>query len=397
MHVPFCRARCAYCDFVSEVLPAASRATVAADYLAAVGTELAWYAPLLGQGLETAYVGGGTPTHVPVELLASLVSRVAASELTVEANPESLDARVVTCLLEAGMSRLSIGIQSFDVSLRRTLGRNAREEAVVRACTLPRLCGLDNWNLDLIFGIPGQTWPQVRKDLETAVAAAPTHISLYDLTYTPSYEARVARRPGPEARARAEAFAERHYHRAVAFLEAQGYLRYEVSNFALPGYECRHNLAYWQGEDYLGVGASAVSTVGSLRWTNAAGAADYATWWKSTQVHAAGRGVEARPVEGSPRPSPAVAELELIPDQVRLYERAMLGLRTRRGVPRSGLESVLDVPRLEALIASGLVEERCGTLTLSAGGLNVSNAVLSAILIPPAAERPPIQRETRPS
>ncbi len=237
--------------------------------------------------VETVYLGGGTPTVLPDDLLLSLVSRLARlqegaadPEFTVEANPGTIDAGLLERLEEAGVTRVSLGVQSFTPALRTALGRRTGQDEVdaalgdLRAVTA-RGGRLQEWNLDLVFGIPGQTWDDAAADIDRAVAAEPTHISLYDLTYTPAYDARVARTTGAGARAAAGAFAEEYLPAAAARLEAAGYRRYEVSNFALQGHECRHNLAYWRGEDYLGVGASAVSTIGGERRGNPASVAGY--------------------------------------------------------------------------------------------------------------------------
>lgn len=405
VHVPFCRTRCAYCDFVSEVLRPAAREPAAAAYLASLREELHAFRSLLDVQVDTVYVGGGTPTCLPVGVLVELVRMVTGGspaaepvgssdgghgcvtgegmwphEISVEANPESLRERTLRRLLEEGVSRLSIGIQSFDVSLRSVLGRRVTDEDIHDACALPAACGLENWNIDLIFGIPGQSWMQAERDLARAVAAGPAHISLYDLTYTPRFSAGLARRFGPEAQAQAQVFAERHYERAVVLLESAGYGRYEVSNFALPGFECRHNQGYWQGHDYLGLGAGAVSTVGRYRWTNPALVETYCRIWPP------GQEVERVTALCSHKLRSFGADVEELAPRTKLFERAMLGLRTRRGVGRRLIEPVLDGARTAILLERGLLEERCGKLTLSVGGLNVVNAVLSAILLTPADE-----------
>ena len=215
------------------------------------------------------------------------------------------------------------------------------------------MTGWREWNLDLVFGIPGQTWSDAAADIDAAVAAGPTHISMYDLTYTPEYlahlEAAQAKRqergdaappaaapevdltagpapgltagPPPNLNASSpddpdDSFSDTYFAEAVARLEAAGYRRYEVSNFALPGHECRHNQAYWRGEDYLGVGASAVSTIGAERRTNPRSVADYL--------------------------GGAAPELEALSPEIRLWEKAMLGLRTSEGVDENEVSAVLD-------------------------------------------------------
>ena len=231
------------------------------------------------------------------------------------------------------------------------------QEEIEEALTAIAEAGWSDWNLDLVFGIPGQTWSDAVADLEAALAAGPTHMSLYDLTYTAAYDAHVDATCGPGARAGPPRWAERHYSRAIARLEAAGYRRYEVSNFALPGHECRHNQAYWRGEDYLGIGAAAVSTAGGERWTNP----------RSVEDYLAGSG---------PR-------IEALSPRTRLWEKAMLGLRTREGVDETEVMPVLDAPARDRLLGRGCLERHCGKLRLNPGFLDISNAVISALLVPP--------------
>ena len=388
-----------------------------AGYASAVVAELRFHEGRSLGSLDTVYLGGGTPSLLSSAALVQIldtVERVAPrvtavgepagprgrspaarpSEVTVEASPESVSEELLAALTGAGVTRLSIGIQSFSREARQVLGRRVSDEATQRACDLAAGAGFADWNLDLVFGIPGQTWEGALEDLRRAVATGAPHLSLYDLTYTPRFEAWVARRLGPDAQRRAKAFAERHYRRAVEFLETQGYGRYEVSNFARPGHECRHNLAYWQGKDYVGVGAGAVSTVEGVRWTNTGRAQTYASRWLAeagrgpAECEVAGRELHDTQHGGSAGGGllpPSADVVEPLDAGTRLYERAMLGLRTREGVELQLILPVLDVRRTQALIQRGLVEEQCGTLTLSAGGLDVCNAVLSAILVPPGA------------
>lgn len=360
VHLPFCRSRCAYCDFASEVLGPHLRSGRVAAYLGRLEQELEDRGRLLAPRLSTAYLGGGTPTALPAADLLALVRRVAmdlapGGELTVEANPGCLDRALLEGLLEAGATRLSLGVQSFSAELRKALGRQVAQSEVEGALRALRETGWREWSLDLVFGMPGQDTAGLRRDLEAALAAGPTHLSLYDLCYTPLYDAFLRRKLGPAARPQAQTFAEEAYGQAVAFLEAAGYRRYEVSNFALPGHESRHNLGYWRGEDYLGVGAAAVSTVGGERRTNPATVEAY--------------------LEGA-RP-----ELEALSPGVRRFERVMLGLRTREGVPEAEARPVLDPQAWRRAVASGLAGSRCGTLFLNQRGLDVSNALLAEVLV----------------
>ena len=332
-----------------------------------------------GGGVDTIYLGGGTPTALPRELLLGLVTELAGlqkgaadPEFTIEANPGTIDVGLLTELEDAGVTRVSLGVQSFSSRLRAALGRRTSQdevEAAVRALQAvrgPRGSdappagagpGLREWNLDLVFGTPGQTWALAAADIDAAVAAGAPHISLYDLTYTPKYAARVARTRGAGAQEAAGAFAEECLPAAAARLGAAGYRRYEVSNFALPGHECRHNLAYWRGEDYLGVGAAAVSTIGTERRTNPVTVAGY--------------------IAGEAPSS------EFVDARTRLWEKAMLGLRTAEGVAEAGVLEVFDRAALERLAGQGLVERRCGRLGLNPAFLDVSNTIISALLASP--------------
>lgn len=373
LHAPFCRSRCAYCDFASEPMGPHARAGRVQRYLEALRTELARRGG--DATFETIYLGGGTPTALPAGELLALVRDLAgrlggagprasgagaagdAPEFTIEANPGTIDAPLLERLAEAGVTRLSLGVQSFSPALRAALGRRVTQQEIFSALAAVALTGWRDWNLDVVFGIPGQDWDAAAADIDAAVAAGPTHISLYDLTYTAKFAGRVEAALGAGAREAAGAFAEEHYAEAVARLEAAGYRRYEVSNFALPGHECRHNQAYWRGEDYLGIGAAAVSTVGDERRTNPRSVAGY--------------------LAGEP---PAI---ELLTPRTRLWEKAMLGLRTSEGVDHYDVRSVLDEAALERLLAQGCLQWGYGRLRLNPGFLDVSNTIIGALLVDP--------------
>jgi oxygen-independent coproporphyrinogen-3 oxidase len=383
VHIPFCRSRCTYCDFSSEPIGPHLESGHVEQYVEALLEELAERT-----GFDTIYLGGGTPTVLPAELLLPLVDDLAARlmptaggsrqptsrqaavrqlqtgcedsmqtdhapEFTVEANPGTIDAALLERLHEAGVTRLSLGIQSFSPRLRYALGRQVGQTEIFDALSALRAVGWREWNLDLVFGIPGQTWQTASEDIDSAVAAGPTHISLYDLTYTPALRARLE----TDAPEKYVEFTETYFGEAVARLEAAGYRRYEVSNFALPGHECRHNQAYWRGEDYLGVGVSAVSTIGCERRANPRSVAGY--------------------LAGD------APEIETLTPRIRLWEKAMLGLRTSGGVDEEEVSAVLDRVALERLLGQGCIETRCGKLRLNRGFLDVSNAVISALLVRP--------------
>ncbi len=274
-----------------------------------------------------------------------------------EANPGTLDPSLLDDLRAAGVTRLSLGVQSFSPALRAALGRRVTQGEVEASLAAMSAARWREWNIDLVFGIPGQSWADAAGDIDAAAAAGPTHISLYDLTYTRDFASRVARTMGPAARSLAGSFAEEYLARAVSRLEEAGYRRYEVSNFARPGHGCRHNLAYWRGEDYLGVGASAVSTVVGERRTNPRTVTSY--------------------LAGDP------PEMEDLSPFTRVWERAMLGLRTTDGVGEDEVRAALDPAQLGHLLEQGCVERRCGKLRLNPGFMDVSNSVLAALLQTP--------------
>jgi len=362
VHIPFCRSRCAYCDFASEEVEGHEQAGRVEKYAEALRAELADRAPSGESLFETIFVGGGTPTVLPADLSVDLVHDLAfglqeGGEFTVEANPGTIDAALLTRLADSGATRLSLGVQSFAGSLRRALGRQASDGEIDAALEAIGAVGWREWNLDLVFGIPGQSWQDATADLARTVQAGPTHISLYDLTYTPAYARQVDDTSGSAARAAASEMAEQHYAEAVAHLEGAGYLRYEISNFALPDHECRHNQAYWRGDDYLGIGVAAVSTSGEERRINSRSVLDY--------------------LAGRP------PEVERLSTATRVREKVMLGLRTREGVDEESVLAAVDSEARDRLLAQGCLERRYGKLRVNPGFLDVSNSVIGTLLASP--------------
>lgn len=358
VHIPFCRSRCAYCDFASQSV-GGGEVNLMRHYLDRLRQEIDEWRDFLDLPLETIFVGGGTPTMLPRNELLGMARELLAllaegGEFTVEANPGTVDSALLRDLSRAGVTRLSLGVQSFSSRLREVLGRDVSDGELAGALSAIHEAEWREWNLDLIHGIPGQTEDEMWADLDAAIEAGPTHISLYDLTYTPVYRTWVNDRLGSGALERAEKLAELSYAGACTRLVEAGYERYEVSNFALPGHECRHNMAYWSGADYVGVGASAVSTVSSERLTNP----------QTVEEYLAG----------------VAPGVEIVSAFTRMWERAMTGLRTSCGIDECELSTVLDFEAVERLLRAGCLERRCGKLRLNAGFLDVSNSIISAVL-----------------
>jgi len=275
VHIPFCPHICPYCSF--HVLPAhKEHAEKLVDYLLAEYNSIA-----RNLNLHTILLGGGTPTAlsiVQLERILSAMLQPAAQapppvvfgetvlEITSECNPSTLSSQKAERLLPLGVNRLSIGAQSFDPAVLKTLGRTHSAAAIVKCVGTARRAGFININLDLIFGVPGQTLPSWKNTLETAMSLQPQHISCYGLTYEEDTEFFLRQQHG-ELKGDEE-LERKMFNLADEVLSDAGFDHYEISNYARPGFECRHNLAYWRGEDYYGIGPSAVSTVDGRRWRN---------------------------------------------------------------------------------------------------------------------------------
>ncbi len=292
VHIPFCAARCPYCDFATAPATSALRAR----YLDALTREIAREGAALGRArVRTLYVGGGTPSLLEPEEVGALAAAIASAfafaprEATVEANPATLDRGRVKAWRELGITRLSLGAQSFDPRGLRALGRTHQPSDVAPAVAAARSAGMDV-SLDLIFGWPGQTEARWRADLDAALAQGPDHLSLYPLELRlDGPEEAVANWPGGGwpvlARWRSAAAAAqpdddgiaRRYELAECVLARAGYRHYEIANWARPGKRSLHNLGYWRNEEWLGVGAGAHSHLAGVRSRNPANLVEYVT------------------------------------------------------------------------------------------------------------------------
>jgi oxygen-independent coproporphyrinogen-3 oxidase len=359
VHVPFCAHRCGYCDFVTVVGRRGSHEA----YVDALLAELELERDVLADPLETVYLGGGTPTFTePAALERLLDSLPPASELTVEANPETVTPELARLLSRNRVNRVSIGAQTFRRELLSMLERGAGADHVRRAVHTLRDVSIDNISLDLIYGIPGQSSSDLARDLEEALALEPEHLSCYELEAKPG--TRFTHAFGDELARQSDAL-EGYFEQVVETLTAAGYRWYETANFCRrdDGRDLRsqHNLAYWLGRDYLGLGIGAVSTVGTMRWKNTPRLPPY---------------LEA--LAGSTTPP---REHEPLGDDVKRRERVMLGLRLDEPLALGGLEQALDEPALDRLIRLGLVARSDGaTLTLTPRGRFLGGGVTAELL-----------------
>jgi oxygen-independent coproporphyrinogen-3 oxidase len=368
--VPFCLHKCHYCDFYSLVETGPeSRQPAFTDRLI---EEIRAAGPWLGGPLETIFVGGGTPTLLEPDLWSRLLAAIRADldlrpgyEFTVEANPDTLSPDLLEVLAAGGVNRLSMGAQSFDPALLKTLERTHDPANVRRGVELARSAGITNINLDLIFGIPGQRPEGWATDLDAVLALEPTHLSCYNLTYEPNTPLAAKLRRGAIQRVEEDLEAEM-YEATIDRLARAGFEHYEISNWARPGRACRHNLLYWRNRSWWPLGPGAAGHVDGVRWKNAPRLGEY------LRV----------------RPLPPITEVEQLDPDGRIGEILMLGLRLLEGIGLDRLESLLaagdrgQARRLavERHTAAGLLEQPDGRLRFTRAGLLLADTVLADLL-----------------
>jgi oxygen-independent coproporphyrinogen-3 oxidase len=354
VHTPFCAKICPYCAFYVH------RGGVAAqrEFVAAARTEWRRAREEFPLALETIYFGGGTPSMLSAELFSEIAQELPREpvphEFTLEVNPATVTPKKAAAWRAAGVNRISLGAQSFDVEMLKLLGRQHAPGDIAKTCALLREHGFENINIDLMFALPGQSESKWEETMQAALACAPKHISAYALTYeedTPFFE-KLQRGEWRQDEAREIAM----FERTRDVLGAAGLVDYEISNFSLPGFESQHNLGYWRGADYLGLGPSACSTIGGLRWRNVPDTRAYAE-----------RIARSESVRG---------EMETLDTTTRAKERIMFGLRMREGVARTEFGS--DAARLKELAElaqNGLAFEEAGRVRLTPRGQLVADSV----------------------
>jgi putative oxygen-independent coproporphyrinogen III oxidase len=363
VHLPFCASRCGYCDFVTVV----GRSGQHAAYVDSLLAELELEREALAPRLESLFLGGGTPTLTePLELERLLRALPPAQEVTVEANPETVTPELAALLRDCGVTRVSLGAQSFRPRLLSVLDRHAGPDDVRRAVYALRDANFDNVSLDLIYGIPSQSAADLDADLSEALALEPEHLSCYELEAKPG--TRFTHAHGAELARQAEAM-EAYFERVVARLTEAGFRWYETANFCRPqspadgrDLRSRHNLAYWLGRDYLGLGIGAVSTIDGRRWRTTPRLGRYLASLR------AGKRPERK--------------VEPLAEQVRRSERVLLGLRLDEPLPLAGLAEAVDAGAVDRLERLGLVE-RCeagDALALTERGRFLGGGVTAELL-----------------
>lgn len=366
VHIPFCKSKCHYCDFNSYE----GKEHLFGRYQEALKQEMFLYRDYV-QVVNTIYFGGGTPSILPSDQIMNLLDAIRKNfyvhntvEITIEVNPGTVSRPLFSLLRAAGVSRLSMGLQSFHDENLKNLGRIHTVNEFLLAYKQARDTGFDNINIDLIFGLPWQTFASWQDELSRIVELAPEHVSLYDLTVEPQTRLGEDLRTG-RIQPLSQEIDAKMYEEAIGSLKAAGYEHYEISNFAKPGKRCRHNQIYWRNEEYLGIGAGATSYLGRTRYTNVKTVEEYIEKIMKRNIF-------------------AVGEQDALPAQKLIGETIMLQLRLLEGFDKNELQKRFKTnidkhfgATISVLTREGLVRERGGKVCLTEQGLMVANQVFS--------------------
>ena len=390
VHVPFCAAKCNYCAFYSE----AGSAGQMADYVEALRLELEGYCRASGpfaaisnqwqverlpyKGFQptaggapappaaeiapkTIFFGGGTPSILPTPLMRRVLESIGergfcrdVAEWTIECNPSTVSTDKAMLFRDFGVNRISMGVQSLDDELLEKIGRVHSVSGAIQSYERLRQAGFENINLDLMFGLPGQTLEHWKRTLGKAIELQPEHVSTYCLILeedTPFWSLLQEGLIKPD-----EELELAMYETGIETLTGAGYRQYEISNFAKPGRECAHNIAYWEAEDYIGLGPSACSTVGDKRWQNAPDTGRYIAAMRDGER--------------------ALAYEEPLTPQLRAAERAAFGMRMNAGVPAELVRGRWD-KQVAELLSADLVQWSHGRLQPTKRGILFADEVAS--------------------
>ena len=403
LHIPFCERKCAYCDFLS----APADLPVRISYIKKLQEEIAYYGAQYEEyQVSSIFFGGGTPTILEGYQLAAILETVKEhfnittdAEITVECNPGTLTAGKAEKLVQAGFNRLSMGLQSADDRELQLLGRIHNFAQFLESYDLARKAGFRNINVDLMSALPGQTLKSWQDTLQKVTALRPEHISAYSLIIeegTPFYE-RFAederiREEGGHPRLLPEEDVERQmYELTETFLQTKGYERYEISNYAKPGYECRHNCGYWIRKDYLGLGLGASSLVEHQRFQNTSDLKTYLEQEYSPQCEGQderiAETIQLQEETGLTQTGHHI-HIETLDKKSEMEEFMFLGLRLMAGISRQQFEDTFRVTLesvygevLRKLKGEQLIEEVAGYVRLTEHGIDVSNYVLAEFLL----------------
>ena len=403
IHTPFCVKKCAYCDFLS--FPADTNTQI--QYVHALLNEIRFYGDRMsGYQVSTIYIGGGTPSWLEPELLVAIMDQVYKSfhvredaEVSIECNPGTVTTAKLEAYRRAGINRLSIGLQSANNEELKTLGRIHTYEQFLKTYELARNAGYININVDLMSGLPHQSAESFADTLQKIIRLKPEHISAYSLIIekgTPFYEKYKFDMVRQEAGMKTELLpTEDDVYKMLKLtqlvLGKAGYDRYEISNFAKPGYECLHNIGYWTRENYLGLGLGAASLVDNVRYSNTRELYEYVELCREITILPP----EAfAPEEGMAAPernwigSNLHTEATVVSRKSQMEEFMFLGLRMTEGISRDEFERSFGMPIeaayvqvLPELQSQGLIEKREGRIYLTDRGMDVANYVMAQFLL----------------
>ncbi|MBE0449810.1 MAG: radical SAM family heme chaperone HemW [Clostridia bacterium] len=374
VHIPFCHSKCAYCDFSSYAIGNAQNKIAIIRYVKALLKEIDLYEQTLKSvEVETLFIGGGTPTCIDGKYIHEIINHLRKStkfsenaEVTIESNPGTITTEKLDHYLSAGINRFSVGLQTTDNNLLSSIGRIHDFNTFTTSFNAIRESGIKNINVDIMFGLPGQTSENLHHTLDTLIELSPEHISAYALKLeegTPMYE---AERKGliqmPD-----EELERTMYHEIINKLKINGYYQYEISNFSKKGFESRHNLVYWKNKPYLGLGLAAHSKMEQIRFSNEIIMSRY-----------------LERIENGEKPS---LDQTVISDSEDLFETVILGLRLNEGLnipqlnERYGMDFLSENEAvISKLTAQGLIQITGDILKLTLKGIDLSNQVFLAFM-----------------
>lgn len=387
VHIPFCQTKCPYCDFntyaaIEPLMP---------QYVAALRAEITQWGAVLGRpAVSSVFFGGGTPSYLPEGDLTALMQAIGSSfeitsgaEITVEANPDDLSPGKLESIRSAGINRLSIGVQSLDDGLLEVLGRRHSAQDALRAYSAALSAGFDNISLDLMYGLPDQTLDQWQETVAAIVDLQPTHVSMYCLTLEGGTPMEKAISSGTTSDPDPDLAADM-YLAAEDAMQRTGYRHYEISNWAMPGRESRHNLTYWRNGQFLGVGPGAHSYLARTRFHNLRSPREYIRRMDG-RLPRPGTDVSTQMLQEMP----AVDSVEAIEQPMEMAETMMMGLRLDTGIVEAEFaarfgRSLSDVyagviPELHEL---GLIETEGGAVRLTDRGRLLGNEVFGRFFEP---------------
>ena len=369
IHIPFCHSKCYYCDFYSQPSKA-DTGTLAKKYITAIVREWHLRKNEINRPITTLYIGGGTPSAITPELYRDILQDLPmenVTEFTIEANPEDVTPQWAATAKSLGINRISMGVQSMVDTELKSVGRRHSASDAIKAYSILRAAGFDNISLDIIYGLPGQTPESWEYSIDKLTGLHPEHLSAYSLTYEEGTRLNAMRLAGKIAPATDDTVVAM-YHRLCQHAEAAGYIHYEISNFALPGMQARHNSSYWDFTPYIGLGVAAHSFDGiSTRRSN------------PTDINAYIKAMECGQIF-------AVTECESLSDIYNDY--IITGLRTRNGIDAEKMRQLFGpepaqrfVSDIQRHIATGSIEKSHGRWRIVPGSWLISDAILRDIII----------------